>query len=337
MNNATTVLECIDCLGEIFDFDFSGEDKKTVCFKQTGKNGKGTDRKYFKYLRSLCSIHPIKTSLHKEFQDIYTEIECSPYVRWNDGITFAEKEYDLVAIVYTNNPQNPLKYIGIKLKEIFAYIEYRFNLISKLIDHIDTFFGEIIDKYRQTPLKAVNYFSNYCEYIEYIKSVYSDRINSGHNELFDFYSCVFKCNFSNKENQEKLQKYQNSIKLGFSFLHRYLQELPEEDTYETTGLHNHSDNIIGESLFFKLQEAPVIDDKYSYCIEKLSLLWLPPHKIIAKPLIDNSKPFWGKYVLLEPNMTAIEISVLVHVLWHFYKIENDKNYNFDIPNTEDYR
>ena len=105
MNNAATLLDCIKYLGEIYDFDFSNEDIKNDIFNQRGNNGNGTDKGYFEYLRSLCSVHPIETSRHPEFLDDNTKIECSPYVRWNDGFLTTEYDCDLVAIVYTNNPK----------------------------------------------------------------------------------------------------------------------------------------------------------------------------------------------------------------------------------------
>ena len=36
-------------------------------------------------------------------------------------------------------------------------------------------------------------------------------------------------------------------------------------------------------------------------------------------------------------MTPIEISVLLTVACHFYKLEHDDDYKNDIPDTEEYR
>ncbi|MBR6199026.1 MAG: hypothetical protein IKQ61_02035, partial [Spirochaetales bacterium] len=147
INNAATLLDCIKYLGEIYDFDFSTVDKENNIFNQKGNNGTGTDKGYFEYLRSLCSVHPIKTSHHPDFIDENTKIECSPYVRWSDSFPFLTNDSDLIADVYTNNPCST-KYICIKLFEVFAYIEYRFNLLQEIILHIDSYYKKIIEKYR---------------------------------------------------------------------------------------------------------------------------------------------------------------------------------------------
>lgn len=340
MNNAATLLDCIGFLSEIYDFDFSKEDEKNDIFNQTGKTGKGTDKKYFEYLRSLCSVHPIETSRHSEFQDDYTKIECSPFVRWNDSALLGDKENDLIAIVYTDNPQHTSKDIGIKLFEVFSYIETRFNLLEQLIKHIDLYYKAIIEEYRVRPLKKDSDFSNYCDYLEYIKEEYAERINTSWEEYFDFFIETMKCSFKNNINQQKLLKYQNAVKFGFTFFHKYLQEIPETDKYETTGLHKQLEKTTGDFLFLQLQERPRGDElmNYSYPFEKLLGMWMQPRYMdIANSLIEELKPFWKKYVCFEPNMTPIEISVLLTIACHFYKLDHDENYKNDIPDTEDYR
>lgn len=340
MNNSATLIDCINFLGQIFDYDFSEIDKESDIFNQKGNDGSGTDKKYFEYLRSLCSIHPIETSRHKIFQDDFTKIECSPFVRWNDGFIAEKKDCDLIAIVYINNPGSITKYVYIKLEEIFKYIIKRFNVLNELIKHIDDFYKNIENQYRKNILKNVDDFADYCDYLEYLKEQYSERIQYGWNEHFDFYIHVMKCKFSNPKNQEKLIKYQNAIKYGFTFFHKYLQELPQEDTYETTGIHVQPEHTKGDSLFWQLQELPREKELYnfSYAFEKLSLMWLQPHYMdMANALENESKAFWEKYVIFEKNMTSIEISILFKIAGHFYKLEHNKNFQNDIPNTKDYR
>lgn len=340
MNNAATLLDCIKYLGEIYDFDFSYEDKKTDIFNQMGNNGNGTDKGYFEYLRSLCSVHPIETSRHLEFLDDNTKIECSPYVRWNDGVLMNENDCDLVAIVYTDNPKIFSKYVGIKLFEVFAYIEKRFNVLEQLIGHIDSYYKSLIDEYRNKPLKIESDFSDYCDYLVYLKNEYAERINTGWDEHFDFFIETMKCSFKNSINQEKLRKYQNSVKFGFTFFHKYLQEIPEIDKYETTGLHKQPEKTVGDSLFWQLQERPHAKElwDYNYPFEKLLGMWMQPRYMdMANSLLEELKPFWEKYVCFEPNMKPIEISILLTIACHFYKLDYDENYKNDIPNTDEYR
>ena len=58
-----TLIDCISILGKIFKVSFSYKNDSS-CFKEKGKNGSGNDDDYFKYIRSLCSVHPVETSRH---------------------------------------------------------------------------------------------------------------------------------------------------------------------------------------------------------------------------------------------------------------------------------
>lgn len=336
MNVAASLLDCIKFLAEIYDFDLSVADNKTDVFKKYGRTGKGTDKKYFEYLRSLCSVHPIETSRHSEFQDEETEVECSPFVIWNNKLY--DRQYDLVAIVYTSKSEFFQKEIGIKVFEIFEYITYRYDMLKEIINHIDSYYQKIIANFRTITLKTQTDFSNYLDYIDYLKSVYSERINSGWDEYFNFCKNVILCTFNDKQNQERLIKFQNAIKYGLTFLHKYLQELPNEDKYETTGLHRQPAHTTGDSLFLQLQEVPYSEElrQYDYAFEKLSLLMFYPHSM-QYSLIDDSNPFWGKYVSINKQMSNTEICVLIHVAFYFWKLENDSEFSSNIPETGDYR
>lgn len=82
MNQASVVMDCITHLAKIFEVPYEEVETSTEIFNELGKEGKGTDKKYFEYLRSLCSVHPMETSRHKIYQE--NSFECSPYVVWND-------------------------------------------------------------------------------------------------------------------------------------------------------------------------------------------------------------------------------------------------------------
>lgn len=67
-------------------------------------------------------------------------------------------------------------------------------------------------------------------------------------------------------------------------------------------------------------------------------MWLQPHYMdMANTLEEESRPFWEKYVCFEKNMTSIEISFLFIIAGHFYKLDHDKHFQNDIPDTIDYR
>lgn len=340
MNNSATLIDCVNYLAEIYEYNLDSDNSKTDIFNQRGNTGKGTDKDYFEYLRALCSVHPIKTSRHKEFQDSETAVECSPFVAYNEFGCVPKQEADLIAVVYVDDERHSSKYVGIKIEIVFKYVRFRFELLSKIIKHIESYYVKIINDYAKIPLKELSEFDDYCNYIDYIKEVYAERIKSGMNEYFDFYKFVMQMSFSNTINQQKLLKYQNAIKYSFTFMHKFLQQLPKEDKFETTGLKKQPKNSMGDSLFFELQHGLDCNYRYQhlYAFEKLSLMWIQPKNMdMSDSLISDIKSFWKKYVCFESGMSAIEISVLLQIAVYFYRLENDEEFNGNIPESSEYR
>lgn len=130
MNNASVIIDCVNELAKIFEYDLCVENSDFSIFNMRGKDNKGTDRLYFEYLRSLCSVHPISTSRHERYQD--SDFECSPFVVWSKRFGYLD-EGDLCAFVYTNQHEAYAKRLMIHISEVFAFVEYRFNLISKIM------------------------------------------------------------------------------------------------------------------------------------------------------------------------------------------------------------
>ena len=64
-------------ISKIYNVPYEAENDIS-CFNQKGNDGSGNDEKYFKYLRSLCSVHPVETSQHKIYQG--DEPEWCPYI-----------------------------------------------------------------------------------------------------------------------------------------------------------------------------------------------------------------------------------------------------------------
>ena len=77
LNHSAVLIDCIYEIARIFDVNMSQYENSCEIFKQDGSDGKGSDKKYFEYLRSICSVHPFETNRHKQFQG--SEFECCPY------------------------------------------------------------------------------------------------------------------------------------------------------------------------------------------------------------------------------------------------------------------
>ncbi|MDU2661997.1 MAG: hypothetical protein E7C54_13920, partial [Clostridioides difficile] len=167
MNQASVVMDCITHLAKIFEVPYEEVETSTEIFNELGKEGKGTDKKYFEYLRSLCSVHPMETSRHKIYQE--NSFECSPYVVWNDKSIWTNDASDLYAVVYTSKDNDSFKRIHIYMNQIFEYVKRRVNFIENIIEHIEKYQQEIIEIFRNTPIKKEEDFESYIDYLRNLK------------------------------------------------------------------------------------------------------------------------------------------------------------------------
>lgn len=161
INNAKVIVDCVNDFANVYDVSFKNENKSTEIFKQIGKKGQGTDLKYFRYIRSLCSVHPNDTSRHSEYQD--NDFECSPFVLWNNGIY--SDDNDIHIVVYTSEVDKFPKNINLKIKDIFNFINYRYGLIKKIISAIESYQKEIIAQFKNRRINQPEEFKNYIEYL----------------------------------------------------------------------------------------------------------------------------------------------------------------------------
>ena len=182
MNNAAVVVDCIKELAKIFDVPDDKIKNSIDIFKQLGSDGKGTDEKYFQYLRSLCSVHPIETSRHKRYQA--SDFECSPYVTWNDGRIWFNDDCDLYAIVYTSKDGESTKRVQIYIPQIFEYVKTRLEYVNEITDGIQQYHQNIISDFKNRPIKRENEFNTYVEYLENLEKELVERY--GTDLLYSF-------------------------------------------------------------------------------------------------------------------------------------------------------
>ena len=67
LNYGQTLIDCISMIAKIYGVKYNSEGDIS-CFKESGLDGKGNDEKFFKYIRSLCSVHPVETAYHPSYQ-----------------------------------------------------------------------------------------------------------------------------------------------------------------------------------------------------------------------------------------------------------------------------
>lgn len=271
MNNASVVVDCIKELAKIFNVNDNYLKKSTNIFKQLGKDDEGTDEKYFEYLRSLCSVHPIETSRHRRYQD--NDFECSPYVAWNNGIMGFNNDCDLFAIVYTSRDDEWSKKIGIYISQVFEYIETRVSFINNIVEEIEKYHNEVISFFKNKHIKKVCEFDNYIDYLKNLDKEAKERFGSEYSSKFDYIINLLTLKISNQKNKNKFNLYINALKYSVEYERNALQNMSYLGFYNN-GIVNEKENYETSLLseLYSLNSKSDEQIRYHYNFEKIGYL-----------------------------------------------------------------
>ncbi|GAA0735337.1 hypothetical protein [Clostridium oceanicum] len=339
MNAASVVIDCIKELSKIFDVPNDKFKKSTEIFNQSGKDGKGTDEKYFEYLRSLCSVHPVETSRHKRYQD--NDVECSPYVIWNNRRIWINDNCDIHAVVYTSKDKNINKRVQIYIPQIFKYVKTRLEFVGEIINAIDKYQKQVICDLRNTPIKKEEEFDNYVEYLRNLNKELKERFGLEVWHPFDNIINLFELRLSNPQNQHKINLYLNVLRYAISFEHNSIQNMSYKG-FENNGLLYPEKNI-ETSLYIQLQSPYSGSDergRYNYNLEKISYLSYDSgfdNKQLAYIQLEEACPFFEKYVSFENAKGDFECYALVKLALYLECLENNCMINKNVPNDLKYR
>ena len=339
MNNASVVIDCVKELSKIFEVSDSEIKNSTNIFNKVGSDGNGTDEKYFEYLRSLCSVHPVETSRHKRYQD--NDFECSPYVLWNNSLRLFNDDCDIYAVVYTSKDNESFKRVGIYIEQVFKYVEIRVNFIEKIIDYIDTYQKDMILKLKKQHIKNDTEFNSYIEYLTNLDEEAKDRYGDGHWYSFEYVIKLLQLKLSDSENENKMKLYINALKYAIKFEHNALQNMSNIG-YENSGLKYSKENI-ETSLYIELyspSSGSKEERRYGYNIEKIQYLSYDSgdsNKDWAYVQLNEAREFFEKYVSFKNVKSDFEYYALVNLALYLECLENDCIINKNIPNDLKYR
>lgn len=339
MNNASVVIDCVKELSKIFEVSDSEIKNSTNIFNKVGSDGNGTDEKYFEYLRSLCSVHPVETSRHKRYQD--NDFECSPYVLWNNSLRLFNDDCDIYAVVYTSKDNESFKRVGIYIEQVFKYVEIRVNFIEKIIDYIDTYQKDMILKLKKQHIKNDTEFNSYIEYLTNLDEEAKDRYGDDHWYSFEYVIKLLQLKLSDSENENKMKLYINALKYAIKFEHNALQNMSNIG-YENSGLKYSKENI-ETSLYIELyspSSGSKEERRYGYNIEKIQYLSYDSgdsNKDWAYVQLNEAREFFEKYVSFRNAKSDFEYYALVNLALYLECLENDCIINKNIPNDLKYR
>ena len=337
MDNASVVVDCIEELAKIFEVPTDKITMTSYVFNKLGSDGKGTDRNYFKYLRSLCSVHPINTSRHRNYQD--NDFECCPFVVWNNRNTYDDNS-DIYAIVYTSNDSSKNKRVPIYMNQIFKYVKTRLDFVNDIVDKIGEYQKGVIQSFIDTPIKKENEFNSYVDYLNNLDSEQRKRFGSERFYPISDVIKFFKVKFFDKENQEKFNLYLNALKYAITFEHNSIQNMSIQG-FKNNGLICNNETL-QTTLFIELNSLESNDpqlDKYRYYLEKIDNLICDSsnERQLAYIQVQNMLPFLKKYVSFDNVKESFEFYALVKLALYLNCLENDCLVNNNIPNNLNYR
>lgn len=257
LNQSQTLIDCIEIFGKIYQVSYPAQGDISS-FHERGITGKGNDEAYFKYIRSLCSVHPIATNAHPEYQG--DEPEWSPYLcsressYWSFG---KNKHSDFVATVYRNDVKGSCN-IYISLAQIFHYVRKRYRHIKKIITGIEIYNQGQIDYFQKKEVTDSSSFNSYTDYIASLIDEFQNRCGTD-EYLPRVWGAVFHTHFYDLNWETALEEYKLEMKKGIERVHIALQNMSCLD-----------DNFDANPVqVYPLKEL----DGYSYEEEKIEYLF----------------------------------------------------------------
>lgn len=246
INNASTLINCVNKLAEIFECDFSEMNTSAEFFNKSGSDGEGSDKKYFEYIRSICAVHPEATTRHKTYQKDMDAFECSPFSGWEDDSS--GNPYLKIWIYSNNNDSTSVKTEKIYPQEVFNYVTYRYELLKEIIPCIRKYKKGVLCLFQKRKIKTKSQFKNYIDYLENLKEENKERFPDDEFYELKFAIRFFALKLTNPKNQKLYDKYANALRYAIQFKHRELQNMTTEG-FKNCGLKDgDSDNYLDSTL-----------------------------------------------------------------------------------------
>ncbi len=227
INNASVILSAIDMLAKIFDVDLKNENSSTRIFNQAGKNGKGTDKKYFEFLRSLCAVHPMETSRYRnEYQS--DDLVTCPNIIWTNDSTIKEiQTCDLFAHAF-NNDNSWGGDVCIYIKQIFSYIEFRYGILREIEKHLKQFHERKIIEFRNKLIESQRENESELDYIDRLNQIEIERYGSYNDSIYEFAKEVVTFKPSNRINEEAASRYIQAWRFALDCQLNVLRDMARE-------------------------------------------------------------------------------------------------------------
>ena len=294
LNYGQTLIDCISMIANIYGVSYNSEDDRS-CFNEVGLDGKGNDEKYFKYIRSLCSVHPVETSYHPSYQG--DQPEWCPWIRkgsfpWDISGVDEEKtsKTDFTAIVYRNDVEYN-KHVSISLRQIFQYLKKRYFYIETIINEVKRQDKEKICGLRNKHIPLPEECNDYDNYLDELKKALVERYGDNSSWRVNEWKTILNSHFSDNDCEEILKLYKKELKEGIAKIHRSLQCMELDYYFEY------------EAVVYTTSFIPF---KYSYSLSKLHYLeprWETENFDVEEILMESK--YKGDYSRIEELLSVV--------------------------------
>lgn len=345
INNAYIVIDCIKTIGKIFRVDSAliREIEDSTSIFEHGLTEYGTDKMYFEYIRSLCSVHPLCTNRQKEFLN-GSKFHCCPFVSWNSNFFVHSDGADLVAIIYPAEYGQTTIHLSLRISQFEQYITKWVDFIPKIIEAKNAYADGEYERLRREHVKNLSEFDNeIIKWIMYLKREYCKRLDYGNDGVLDDFAVFFTIKLSDSRNNVALEKYQNAVLYALGFLRNELQNM-SDDGYDNSGI-LYPEDWLETTLLNEL--GTIFPDsgvfvKHRYALEKIFCLragsdYSEYDKIYARNLLEVPKDLINQYVHFTNTEPDKEKVVLVQLALYLDALTRKCLLNKNIPNTLEYR
>lgn len=340
INNASVVLDSVDMLARIFGVDLTIENVKTEVFHQLGDNGKGTDKKYFEFLRSLCAVHPMETNRYKGMYH-ETDIVTCPYLTWVGGTFFEDHWHcDLHGHAFVNEANSWGEDVCVHMDQVFAYVKYRYSLLNKIVAALERYQERKIEEYRNTPVPSRGADESEIDYIERLKGVELERFGSNNDFVYDFAERAMAFEPTNPDNEAASERYKNAWRFALGLQLNVLRDMNRSGAEHAGVADDDTDWILFEHLIYADCTCDELDG-YGYQLEKLGYLAGhsgPSDAAWGRLKLRELEPVFREYVSMDlDNDSDEELHMLSCIALYEIALRHDCEVNEAIPDSPKYR
>lgn len=273
INNASVVLDCIQMLADILGVDLSEENSRSSAFGMTGSDGKGTDKAYYEFLRSLCAVHPAGTDRHRRYQG--ADIVSCPYLIWAHAspipVPSAWGRCDIHAHAFVNEANSWGEDVCVQMGQVFAHITYRYSLLNKIGNELERYQESKINEFRSRPVPGRGEDEAEDEFIERLKGVELERFGSNNDFIYDFAKKAIAFAPSNPKNACAAERYADAWRFALGLQLNVLRDMSREGVEHAGIDYDETDWVLFEHLLFSHCNCDELS-QFDYNLEKIHYL-----------------------------------------------------------------